>query len=111
MNKNYMVSLIAVITLFLIAYVGTQQGAGLQMVFGIIVPYLAIILFIVGFARRVMGWRDRQYLSGLPPRAGSSHPCPGSNRPKSTTRLVRLGLLPGCFWKLSVSGRCSATPA
>ncbi|GAB6906926.1 Hdr-like menaquinol oxidoreductase cytochrome b-like subunit [Desulfosarcina cetonica] len=56
MNKNYMVSLIAVITLFLIAYVGTQQGAGLQMVFGIIVPYLAIILFIVGFARRVMGW-------------------------------------------------------
>ena len=56
MNKNYMVSLIAVIVLFLIAYVGTQQGAGLQLVFGIIVPYLAVILFIVGFARRVMGW-------------------------------------------------------
>ena len=56
MNKNYMVSLIAVIVLFLIAYVGTQQGVGLQLVFGIIVPYLAVILFIVGFARRVMGW-------------------------------------------------------
>jgi nitrate reductase gamma subunit len=42
--------------LFLIAYVGTQQGAGLQMVFGIIAPYLAVILFVVGFARRVMGW-------------------------------------------------------
>ena len=56
MNKNYMVSLIAVIVLFLIAYVGTLQGAGLQMVFGIIVPYLAVILFVVGFARRVMGW-------------------------------------------------------
>lgn len=56
MNKNYMVSLIAVIALFLIAYMGTQQGAGLQVVFGIIVPYLAMILFIVGFARRVMGW-------------------------------------------------------
>ena len=56
MNKNYMVSLIAVVVLFLIAYVGTQQGAGLQLVFGIIVPYLAVILFIVGFARRVMGW-------------------------------------------------------
>ena len=56
MNKNYMVSLIAVIVLFLIAYVGTQQGAGLQLVFGIIVPYLAVILFVVGFARRVMGW-------------------------------------------------------
>jgi nitrate reductase gamma subunit len=56
MNKNYMVSLIAVIVLFLIAYVGTQQGAGLQLVFGIIVPYLAVILFVVGFSRRVMGW-------------------------------------------------------
>ncbi len=56
MNKNYMVSLIAVIVLFLIAYVGAQQGAGLQLVFGIIVPYLAVILFVVGFARRVMGW-------------------------------------------------------
>jgi nitrate reductase gamma subunit len=56
MNKNYMVSLIAVIVLFLIPYVGTQQGAGLQVVFGIIVPYLAVILFVVGFTRRVMGW-------------------------------------------------------
>ncbi|WP_319408427.1 sulfate reduction electron transfer complex DsrMKJOP subunit DsrM [uncultured Desulfosarcina sp.] len=56
MNKNYMVSLIAVIVLFLIAYVGTQQGAGLQMVFGIILPYLAVVLFVVGFSRRVMSW-------------------------------------------------------
>ena len=56
MNKNYMVSLIAVIALFLIAYVGTQQGAGLQMVFGIVLPYLAVIMFVVGFARRVIGW-------------------------------------------------------
>ncbi len=56
MNKNYMVSLIAVVVLFLIAYVGAQQGAGLQVVFGIVVPYLAVILFVVGFARRVMGW-------------------------------------------------------
>ena len=56
MNKNYMVSLIAVIVLFLIAYVGTQQGAGLQLVFGIIVPYLAVALFVVGFVRRVLSW-------------------------------------------------------
>ncbi len=56
MKKKYMVSLIAVIVLFLIAEVGTQHGAGMQEVFGIIVPYLAVILFVVGFARRVMGW-------------------------------------------------------
>lgn len=56
MNKNYMVSLMAVIVLFLIAYVGAQQGTGLQMVFGIILPYLAIVLFVVGFVRKVLGW-------------------------------------------------------
>jgi nitrate reductase gamma subunit len=56
MNKNYMVSLIAVIVLFMVPYVGTQQGTGLQLVFGVIVPYLAVILFVVGFTRRVMGW-------------------------------------------------------
>jgi nitrate reductase gamma subunit len=51
-----MVSLIAVIVLFLIPYVGTQQGAGLQVVFGIVLPYLAVALFIFGFVRRVMSW-------------------------------------------------------
>lgn len=56
MNKNYMVSLIAVIVLFLIPYVGTQQGAGLQVIFGIVLPYLAVALFIFGFVRRVMSW-------------------------------------------------------
>lgn len=56
MNKNYMVSLMAVIVLYLIAYVGAQLGVGLQVVFGILVPYAAIILFLVGFSRRVIGW-------------------------------------------------------
>jgi len=56
MNKNYMVSLMAVVVLYLIAYVGAQLGVGLQVVFGILVPYAAIILFLVGFSRRVMGW-------------------------------------------------------
>jgi nitrate reductase gamma subunit len=51
-----MVSLIAVIVLFLIPYVGTQQGAGLQVIFGIVLPYLAVALFIFGFVRRVMSW-------------------------------------------------------
>lgn len=56
MNKNYMVSLMAVVVLYLIAYAGAQLGVGLQVVFGILVPYAAIILFLVGFCRRVMGW-------------------------------------------------------
>jgi nitrate reductase gamma subunit len=55
MNQKYMYSLLAVLVLFLVAYVGTE-GLGLQVVFGIIFPYLAIITFSVGAISRVMGW-------------------------------------------------------
>ncbi len=54
MNARYMLSLIAVIVLFLIAWAGT--AIGLQVVFGIIIPYLALLTFIVGFAYKIMGW-------------------------------------------------------
>lgn len=54
MNVNYMSSLIAVVVLFLLAYAG--QAIGLQVLFGIIIPYLAIITFIVGFIYRVVDW-------------------------------------------------------
>ncbi|MDM8525974.1 sulfate reduction electron transfer complex DsrMKJOP subunit DsrM [Desulfococcaceae bacterium HSG8] len=55
MNKNYMFSLVAVIFLFLIAYVGVE-AAGLQWLFGIAIPYVATIIFVVGFISRVMKW-------------------------------------------------------
>lgn len=54
MNVNYIFSLMLVVGLFLIAYIG--QWIGLQVVFGIIVPYIAIILFVGGFIYRVLDW-------------------------------------------------------
>lgn len=55
MNVNYMVSLLTVIALFLIAYIGVE-GLGLDVLFGVIFPYAAIITFIAGFVYRVKGW-------------------------------------------------------
>jgi len=55
MNVNYMVSLIAVIVLFLLAYVGVE-AAGFQFLFGIIIPYLAVITFIGGVIYRIVDW-------------------------------------------------------
>ena len=55
MNVKYMYSLIAVIVLFLIAYVGVA-GLGLEPLFGVVFPYLAVITFIVGFVYRVLNW-------------------------------------------------------
>jgi nitrate reductase gamma subunit len=55
MNKNYMFSLVAVILLFLIAYVGVE-AAGLHWLFGIAIPYAAAIIFVAGFIWRVTDW-------------------------------------------------------
>jgi len=55
MNINYMYSLIAVIVLFLLAYVGAMLPGG-EVFFGIIIPYLALITFIVMFIYRIIDW-------------------------------------------------------
>jgi nitrate reductase gamma subunit len=48
MNIGYMYSLIAVIVLFLLAFVGVNLPGG-EVFFGIVIPYLAIVIFILGF--------------------------------------------------------------
>ena len=48
------VSFFAVIALVVIPWVGAQ-GAG-QYLFGIVIPYLAVLIFIIGFIYRVVQW-------------------------------------------------------
>jgi nitrate reductase gamma subunit len=49
-----MFAFIAVLILFLISWVGVSIG--LQWLFGVAVPYLAVIVFVAGFTRKVLGW-------------------------------------------------------
>jgi nitrate reductase gamma subunit len=70
MNAKYMFSLVAVIVLFLIAWAGTALG--LQVLFGIIIPYIAVALFIVGFIYRVMSW-SRSAVPFRIPTTGGQH--------------------------------------
>ncbi len=100
MNKNYMVSLIAVIVLFLIAYVGTQQGAGLQMVFGIVVPYLAVIVFVVGFARRVMGWSRSAVPFRITTTCGQQPSLPGFKQAKIDNPSSTFGVIARMFLEI-----------
>lgn len=50
-----MFSLVAVVLLFLISYLGVE-AAGLQVLFGIVIPYAAILVFVIGVINRVIGW-------------------------------------------------------
>ena len=56
MNSKYIVSFLAVLVLFLLAFVLTEVSAGFQVLFGIVIPYLAVAAFVVGFSYRILGW-------------------------------------------------------
>ena len=74
MNSRYMFSLIAVIVLFLIAWAGA--AVGLQFVFGIIIPYLALITFLVGLAYKVVGWSRSAVPFRIPTTGGQQKSLP-----------------------------------
>jgi len=75
MNINYMYSLIAVVVLFLFAYIGVE-AAGLEVLFGIIIPYLAIIIFIAGLTYRIMGWAGSSVPFRIPSTCGQQKSLP-----------------------------------
>ncbi|MDA8139102.1 MAG: sulfate reduction electron transfer complex DsrMKJOP subunit DsrM [Desulfobacteraceae bacterium] len=67
MNKFYLSSLLAVLVLALIAWVGAPA---LPWLFGIVVPYLAVLCFVVGVSRRVMGWSRSAVPFAIPTTGG-----------------------------------------
>jgi len=52
---NVIVSLAAVIVLILLAIVGVG-AIGLDYLFGVVIPYAAFLLFVVGFIYRIFSW-------------------------------------------------------
>lgn len=75
MNVKYMYSLLAVLVLFLLAYVGAE-GLGLQVVFGVVIPYLAIITFAAGVIYKVMGWARSAVPFRIPTTCGQQKSLP-----------------------------------
>ena len=75
MNVKYMFSLIAVIVLFLLAYVGVE-AAGLQILFGIVIPYAAILVFVIGVINRVLGWARSPVPFNIPSTCGQQKSLP-----------------------------------
>lgn len=75
MNISYMYSLIAVIVLFLLAYVGVKFPGG-EVFFGIIIPYLALIIFILGFINRVLDWARSPVPFRIPTTCGQQKSLP-----------------------------------
>lgn len=75
MNVKYMYSFLAVIALFFVAYIGAE-ALHLQVLFGVILPYLAIALFIYGFVAKVMGWAHAAVPFKIPTTCGQQKTLP-----------------------------------
>jgi nitrate reductase gamma subunit len=52
---NALYGLVAVVVLFLVAYLGIGR-ADIGFLFGIVVPYAGILLFLIGFTYRILKW-------------------------------------------------------
>lgn len=75
MNVKYLFSLMAVVLLFLLSYVGVEV-AGLRVVFGVLIPYLAFGLFVAGFTYRILGWAQSPVPFRIPTTCGQQKSLP-----------------------------------
>lgn len=72
---NALYALVAVGVLFLIVFLGVRV-AGLEFAFGIIVPYAAFGLFLVGFTYRVLKWASSAVPFRIPTSCGQQKTLP-----------------------------------
>lgn len=91
MNKHYLSSLLAVFALALIAYLGASIGP-LQWLFGVVIPYLAVIVFVVGFIRRVMCWSRSAVPFRIPTTCGQQKSLPWIKQAKIDNPSTTLGV-------------------
>ena len=87
MNARYMFSFIAVIVLFLIAWAGT--AIGLQVVFGVIIPYLAVLVFIVGFILKITNWSRSAVPFRIPTTGGQQKSLPWIKQSKFDSPVTK----------------------
>jgi len=71
---NVVVSLVLVVVLFLLGQLGAVSGLG--WVFGVVLPYLAVVLFVGGLIYRVLGWANVPVPFRIPTTCGQQRSLP-----------------------------------
>lgn len=89
---KYLFSLMAVVVLFLLAYVGGET-AGLQFLFGVVIPYIALLIFIAGFVYRVMGWARSAVPFKIPTTGGQQKSLPWIKHSKWDNPFTTRGVI------------------
>ena len=84
--------LIAVLALVLVALVAAQMSGG-QALVGIILPYLAIALFLGGFVYRVLHWAKSPVPFRIPTTCGQANSLPWIKQNKTDCPSTKLGVI------------------
>jgi nitrate reductase gamma subunit len=90
MGMNF--SLMAVLTLVLVAFAGVKL-MGLQYVFGVIVPYAAFGLFFTGLIYRVLKWASSPVPFRIPTTAGQQKSLPWIKQNKLDNPTTTAGVI------------------
>ncbi|MFP4039770.1 MAG: sulfate reduction electron transfer complex DsrMKJOP subunit DsrM [Desulfosudaceae bacterium] len=69
MNVSYLFSFAAVIILILLTWIGVDAW-GLTGFFGVFIPYLAVLIFVVGVARKILDWANSYVPFRIPTTCG-----------------------------------------
>jgi len=85
-------SLLAVLILVLMAWVGTTTTSS-SILFGIIVPYLALLIFIAGFVYRVIKWAQSPVPFRIPTTCGQQKSLPWVKDNKLENPSTTLGVI------------------
>jgi nitrate reductase gamma subunit len=67
-KRHFSVALFAVLGLILVAYIGARGN--LQIIFGVVVPYMAVLIFAEGFVYRLIQWARSPVPFKIPTTAG-----------------------------------------
>jgi len=77
-KRHFLVALFAVLGLVAVAYIGVQ--ANLQILFGVVVPYMAALIFVEGLVYRLIQWARSPVPFRIPTTAGQNRTLPWIKR-------------------------------
>ncbi len=96
MNGKYLYPFLAVCLLALIAGVGSDL-LGLQLLFGVILPYVAVLVFLVGFTLRMLDWARSSVPFRIPTTAGQAKTLPWLPQNKIDSPFTTWGVVARMF--------------
>jgi len=86
------VAFFAVVTLVLIALVGVSAG-NMQYLFGVVIPYAAMLIFITGFIYRVLKWGSSPVPFRIPTTSGQQQSLPWIKQNKIENPSTTFGVV------------------